>query len=104
MAGIGDWITGALEKGGAKVRTTIPEEGGLQFTESFSIGKGSQKADLAKKWIQYITSAKGQVKSANMAAYPASSRARRAGNCWRPKRRKKQSARACCSTRAMPWT
>ncbi|HVK90395.1 MAG TPA: spermidine/putrescine ABC transporter substrate-binding protein [Mycoplana sp.] len=70
MAGIGDWITGALEKGGAKVRTQIPEEGGLQFTESFSIGKGSQKADLAKKWIQYITSAKGQVKSANMAAYP----------------------------------
>jgi len=70
MAGIGDWITGALEKGGAKVRTAIPEEGGLQFTESFSIGKGSQKADLAKKWIQYITSAKGQVKSANMVAYP----------------------------------
>ena len=70
LAGIGDWITGALEKSGAKVRTTIPEEGGLQFTESFSIGKGSAKADLAKKWIQYITSAKGQVKSANMAAYP----------------------------------
>ena len=70
MAGIGDWITGALEKNGAKVRTIIPEEGGLQFTESFSIGKGSPKADLAKKWIQYITSAKGQVKSANMAAYP----------------------------------
>lgn len=70
MAGIGDWITGALEKGGAKVRSVIPEEGGLQFTESFSIGKGSSKADLAKKWIQYITSAKGQVKSANMAAYP----------------------------------
>jgi len=70
MAGIGDWITGALERGGAKVRSIIPEEGGLQFTESFCIGKGSKKADLAKKWIQYITSAKGQVKSANMAAYP----------------------------------
>ena len=70
FAGIGDWITGTLEKNGAKVRTTIPEEGGLQFTESFSIGKGSQKADLAKKWIQYITSPKGQAKSAQMAAYP----------------------------------
>jgi spermidine/putrescine transport system substrate-binding protein len=70
LAGIGDWITGALERGGAKVRTVIPEEGGLQFTESFSIGKGSAKADLAKKWIQYITSPDGQVKSANMAAYP----------------------------------
>ncbi|MBS3648485.1 spermidine/putrescine ABC transporter substrate-binding protein [Pseudaminobacter sp. 19-2017] len=70
MAGIGDWITGTLERSGAKVRSVIPEEGGLQFTESFCIGKGSTKADLAKKWIQYITSPKGQVKSANMAAYP----------------------------------
>lgn len=70
FAGIGDWITGVLERNGAKVRSTIPEQGGLQFTESFSIGKGSQKADLAKKWIQYITSAKGQSKSAQMAAYP----------------------------------
>lgn len=71
FAGIGDWITGALEKNGAKVRSVIPEEGGLQWTESFSIGKGSQKADLAKKWIQYVTSAKGQAKSADMVAYPA---------------------------------
>ena len=71
FAGIGDWITGVLEKNGAKVKSVIPEEGGLQWTESFSIGKGSAKADLAKKWIQYVTSAKGQAKSANMAAYPA---------------------------------
>jgi len=71
FAGIGDWITGVLEKNGAKVRSTIPEQGGLQWSECFSIGKGSQKADLARKWIQYITSAKGQAKSAQMAAYPA---------------------------------
>lgn len=71
FAGIGDWITGTLEKNGAKVRSVIPEQGGLQWTESFSIGKGSAKADLAKKWIQYVTSAKGQAKSAQMAAYPA---------------------------------
>ncbi|EYD77027.1 ABC transporter, periplasmic spermidine putrescine-binding protein PotD [Rubellimicrobium mesophilum DSM 19309] len=71
FAGIGDWITGVLERNGAKVRSVIPEQGGLQWTESFSIGKGSAKADLAKAWIQYITSAKGQVKSATMAAYPA---------------------------------
>ncbi len=71
FAGIGDWITGTLEKNGAKVRSIIPEEGGLQWTESWSIGKGSAKADLAKKWIQYATSAQGQAKSANMAAYPA---------------------------------
>jgi spermidine/putrescine transport system substrate-binding protein len=71
FCGIGDWITGVLEKNGAPVRSVIPQEGGLQWTESFSIGKGSQKQDLARKWIQYITSPAGQVKSANMAAYPA---------------------------------
>lgn len=71
FCGIGDWITGVLEKNGAPVRSVIPQEGGLQWTESFSIGKGTQKQDLARKWIQYITSPAGQVKSANMAAYPA---------------------------------
>lgn len=71
MAGIGDWITGVLQKNGAKVASHVPQEGGLQWTECLCIGKNSQKADLAKKWIQYITSAKGQVKSAEMVAYPA---------------------------------
>jgi spermidine/putrescine transport system substrate-binding protein len=71
FCGIGDWITGVLEKAGAPIRTVIPDEGGLQWTESFCIGKGSKKQDLAKKWIQYITSAQGQAKSADMAAYPA---------------------------------
>ena len=70
MCGIGDWITGVLEKDGAPVASTIPKEGGIQFTESYSIGKGSQKADLSKNFIQYMLSPEGQVKSAQMAAYP----------------------------------
>ncbi len=71
FAGIGDWITGVLEKNGANVRSVIPEEGGLQWTESFSIGKGTKNYEMANKWIQYITSPEGQAKSADMAAYPA---------------------------------
>ena len=71
FAGIGDWITGVLEKNGAKVRSVVPEEGGLQWSECFSIGKGTQNYDMARKWIQWITSAEGQAKSATMAAYPA---------------------------------
>lgn len=70
MCGIGDWITGVLQRDGAKVDSVVPKEGGIQFTESWSIGKGSTKAELAKKWIQYMTSPDGQVKSAKMAAYP----------------------------------
>ncbi|MDE2384082.1 MAG: spermidine/putrescine ABC transporter substrate-binding protein [Alphaproteobacteria bacterium] len=71
MAGIGDWITGVLERDGAKVASVVPKEGGIQWTESWSIGKGSKNAALAKKFIQYMLSAQGQVHSARMAAYPA---------------------------------
>jgi len=70
MCGIGDWITGVLEKDGAPVASVIPKEGGIQFTESYSIGKGSEKAEIVKKFIQYMMSPEGQVKSAQMAAYP----------------------------------
>lgn len=70
MCGIGDWITGVLEKDGAPVGSVIPKEGGIQFTESYSIGKGSDKAEIVNKFIQYMLSPTGQVKSAQMAAYP----------------------------------
>jgi len=69
--GIGDWITGVLKKSGAKVDSVVPDEGGLQWTESFSIGKGTRQRALANKFIQYITSAEGQARSARMEAYPA---------------------------------
>ena len=71
MCGIGDWITGVLKKDGAPVDSVVPKEGGIQWTESYCIGKGSAKADIAKKFIQYMLSPEGQVKSAKMAAYPA---------------------------------
>ena len=70
MVGIGDWITGVLEKDGAKVASVIPEEGGIQWTESYSIGKGTQKAEIVNKFINYMLSPEGQVKSIQMAAYP----------------------------------
>ena len=70
MVGIGDWITGALERDGAPVGSVIPKEGGIQWTESYSIGVETEKADLCKKYIQYTMSPEGQVKSAQMLAYP----------------------------------
>ncbi len=71
MAGIGDWITGVLEKDGAQVASVVPKEGGIQWTKSWSIGKGTKNADIAKKFLQYMLSPEGQVHSARMAAYPA---------------------------------
>lgn len=70
MVGIGDWITGVLEKDGAKVASVIPEEGGIQWTESYSIGKGTTKQEIINKFITYMLGPKGQVKSIQMAAYP----------------------------------
>ncbi|MXX17265.1 MAG: spermidine/putrescine ABC transporter substrate-binding protein [Gammaproteobacteria bacterium] len=71
MCGIGDWITGVLEKDGAPVTSVVPEEGGIQWTESYCIGKDSKRADIANRFIQYMLSPYGQVRSAEMAAYPA---------------------------------
>ncbi len=71
VPGIGDWITGVLQRDGARVTTTIPEQGGLQWTESLSIGKGSRRQDLARQFIQYMLSPEGQVRTATLKAYPA---------------------------------
>ena len=69
-AGIGDWVTGVLEKDGAPVSSVVPDEGGIQWTESYSIVSTSRKKDIANKYIQYTLSPEGQVRSANMKAYP----------------------------------
>ncbi|MFB2552423.1 ABC transporter substrate-binding protein [Ensifer soli] len=64
IPGIGEWITLGLRQSGVPVDTIIPDEGGLQWTESLSIVKGSPKVDLARKFIQYTTAPEGQVKMA----------------------------------------
>ncbi len=68
--GIGDWVTGVVAKDGGKVDSVVPTEGGIQWTESYSIVSSSTKKDIVKKYIQYCLSPAGQVKSANMKAYP----------------------------------
>ncbi|GIT27545.1 MAG: hypothetical protein CM1200mP41_35890 [Gammaproteobacteria bacterium] len=70
MCGIGDWITGVVQKDGAPVDSVVPKQGGIQWTESYSIGKGSKKQDLAKEFVRYITSGAGQVRSIQRARLP----------------------------------
>ncbi|WP_082497604.1 PotD/PotF family extracellular solute-binding protein [Pseudorhodoferax sp. Leaf267] len=67
VPGIGEWITLGLRENGVPVDTVIPQEGGLQWTESLSIVNGSLKRDLARKFIQYTTSPEGQVRMATKA-------------------------------------
>lgn len=71
IPGIGDWITGVLRRDGTPVATVIPEEGGLLWAESLSIGKGSRQPEMARKFIQYMLSPEGQVRTAKLEAYPA---------------------------------
>ena len=68
--GIGDWVTGVLEKDGAPVGSVVPREGGIQWTESYSIVSTSTKKDIVRQYIRYALSPEGQVRSANMKAYP----------------------------------
>ena len=70
MCGIGDWVTGILERDGAPVSSVVPEEGGIQWTESYSVVSTSTKKDIVKKYIEYTMSPEGQVKSAQMLGYP----------------------------------
>jgi spermidine/putrescine transport system substrate-binding protein len=72
IPGVGDWITLLLSKNGVPVNATVPQEGGIQWTESMSIVSSSPKKELAKQFIQYMTSAEGQAASARMPAYWAS--------------------------------
>lgn len=72
IPGVGDWITQLLAADGVPVASWVPKEGGVQWTESMSIAKGSPKQDMAKQFIQYMTSAQGQALSATMPAYNAS--------------------------------
>ena len=43
MPGIGEWISIILHRGGLPITTTIPDEGGIQWTESCSIGKRARR-------------------------------------------------------------
>jgi len=70
--GIGDWITILLAADGYPVTTTIPDEGGIQWTESLSLSTGGKKQAMAKKFIQYLTSPEGQIRVALKSSYMGS--------------------------------
>lgn len=72
IPGIGDWVVLLLQKEGVPVSAVVPDEGGIQWTESMSIVSSSPKKDLAKAFIQYASSPEGQFRSARLPAYWAS--------------------------------
>lgn len=61
-----------LQQNGVPVSAAVPDEGGIQWTESMSIVSSSTKKDLAKAFIQYASSPEGQARSALLPSYWAS--------------------------------
>ncbi|MCB5204611.1 extracellular solute-binding protein [Neorhizobium sp. T786] len=72
IPGIGDWVVLLLQNEGVPVDAVVPDEGGIQWTESMSIVSSSSKKDLAKAYIQYASSPEGQFRTARLPAYWAS--------------------------------
>ena len=102
MRGIGDWVTGVLEKDGAPVGSAVPKEGGIQWTESYTVVSTSTKKDIVKKYIQYTLSPEGQVRSANMAAYPGFTVTRSGMKALQDRLRRRPSARGRSRARQQP--
>ena len=72
VPGIGEWLTILMQKDGIPLAMSIPDEGGLQWTEALSIGKGTKKHDLVVKFIQYYSSPEGLVRESTKEAYASS--------------------------------
>ncbi len=72
FVGTGAWLTTLLKKDGVPVADVIPEEGGIQWTEAMTQVKGSKNPDLAVKFLQYMASPEGQVRTAIKPAYSGS--------------------------------
>jgi spermidine/putrescine transport system substrate-binding protein len=71
VPGIGDWVALLLEDQGHPIKAIVPNEGGLQWTESLSIARGAPNPDLAREYIRYATSPEGQVRTATLKSYSA---------------------------------
>jgi spermidine/putrescine transport system substrate-binding protein len=72
IPGVGDWAALLLQKEGHPIKLAIPKSGGLQWTVSLSIAKGSGNPEMAKKYIQYATSPEGQIRAATLKSHAAS--------------------------------
>jgi len=71
VPGIGDWVALLLEDQGHPIKAVVPNEGGLQWTESLSIARGAPNPELAREYIRFATSPDGQVRTATLKSYAA---------------------------------
>ena len=78
LVGGGEWVTAGLAKENPALDFSIPEEGGILWSQSLAMFADSKRKDLALKFIQYILSPEGQARLATSSCYwgmPANSKA-----------------------------
>ncbi|SIT00593.1 spermidine/putrescine transport system substrate-binding protein [Roseivivax lentus] len=69
LIGGGEWLTAVLNAENPDLDWTIPEEGALLWAQSIAIVEGTERPELAAKFIEYITSPEGQARLATSSCY-----------------------------------
>ena len=69
LVGGGEWVTAGLAKENPALDFSIPEEGGILWTQSLAMFSASKNKDLALKFIQYVMSPEGQARLATSSCY-----------------------------------
>lgn len=71
IPGCGDWITGLLQRAGHPIRSAVPKEGAIMWTESVSVIKDTPRLDLARQLVNYLTGVEGQTRLMTKSSYMA---------------------------------
>jgi len=69
LVGGGEWVTAGLAKENSALDFSIPEEGGILWSQSLAMFSASKNKDLALKFIQYVMSPEGQARLATSSCY-----------------------------------
>jgi spermidine/putrescine transport system substrate-binding protein len=69
LVGGGEWVTAVLAKENPALDFSIPEEGGILWSQSLAMFADSENQDLALKFIQYVMSPEGQARLATSSCY-----------------------------------
>ncbi|MGE4245042.1 MAG: spermidine/putrescine ABC transporter substrate-binding protein [Parvibaculaceae bacterium] len=78
LVGGGEWVTAGLAKENPALDFSIPEEGGILWSQSLAMFAASKNKELALKFIQYVMSPEGQARLATSSCYwgmPANTKA-----------------------------
>lgn len=69
LVGGGEWVTAGLAQENPALDFSIPDEGGILWSQSLSIFADSANKDLARKFVAYIMSPEGQARLATSSCY-----------------------------------